>query len=157
MKTLVTITPEEAARAERKATAHFKRAVRESFSNLSMNQQDEKRRFQMAAAYRAEYAAARWFGVTLKLDKPDVGRYSVRYGSRPNHGLVIYDYDKDHPYMLVVPGGRTLEFEIVGWLTAAEARELRESGFGFAIHEHAWCIPQSRMRPLSELGRESVA
>jgi hypothetical protein len=110
----------------------------------------ERRKAYRIQSYRAERVFAEFIGAkgwvrdANGFGSADVAGWSVRLASRPGYGLVIHDRDGGYPYALVEGVDGAEAFRVVGWISAEEARQLRERGVGFALPgtTKPWVIPQ---------------
>ncbi len=90
-----------------------------------------------------------WSGSLGNLRADDVGEIQVRTTSRPENRLIIHEADQDEKYFVLVTG-RAPQFRIVGWIMARDAKR-EEWWQDPAGGRAAYFVPQSALRPISEL------
>ncbi len=116
---------------------------------------DARLRFRILA-YRAERAAAVWFGMAdwrrdpNGFGKADIGGFSIRLGSERGYGLVVrLSRDKPNiPYLLMERCLDDFCFRPVGILPAGKAMMLKAEGVGRSVPGTGdpWLIPQSNLK-----------
>lgn len=89
-----------------------------------------------------------WSGALGNLKADDVERFQVRTGLKDNHSLILHNADVGR-FILVV--GRAPKFRIPGYIRAGDGKRADFWKDPTGKGRHAFFVPQSALRPISEL------
>lgn len=80
------------------------------------------------------------------------GMVEVRTVTSPNRRLILHETDKPNlPYVLVYSKPRTTEFLLKGWLLGQDGIKEEYWSDPQNTNRHAYFVPDSALRPVSEL------
>jgi hypothetical protein len=92
-----------------------------------------------------------WAGGDTKPNPVDVGPYQVRSTAKMESRMAVRPKDKDSDVFVFVRAHRAPIYEIIGWITGAEAKWDQWKGNPGTNREPAWFVPDEALHPMEEL------